>query len=58
MSIETEKYILDAVTLTDAQQKMRRRRNIAIALILAALPIMFFASTIIRLGANVADRTF
>ncbi|MGL1921075.1 MAG: CoxF protein [Hyphomicrobiales bacterium] len=58
MAIENDKYELDAVVQTEAQKKVMRRRNLAIALVLGALAVIFFASTIIRLGANVADRTF
>jgi len=36
----------------------RRKRAIALALVLAALVILFFITTIVRLGGNVADRTF
>ncbi len=36
----------------------RRKRAIALALILAALVILFFVTTIVRLGGNVADRSF
>ena len=36
--------------------KKRRRRSIAIALILAALVVLFYVTTIVRLGGNVADR--
>ncbi|MBL8908565.1 MAG: hypothetical protein JNM20_17975 [Rhizobiales bacterium] len=36
----------------------RRKRAIALALVLAALVILFFVTTIVRLGGNVADRTF
>ena len=36
----------------------RRKRAIVLALVLAALVILFFITTIVRLGGNVADRTF
>ena len=36
----------------------RRKRAIALALVLAALVILFFVTTIVRLGGNVADRAF
>jgi hypothetical protein len=36
----------------------RRRRSIALALILAGLAVLFFVTTIVRLGGNVADRSF
>lgn len=51
-------FELDAVVQTEAQKKVIKRRNLAIGLVLGSLAVIFFASTIIRLGANVADRTF
>jgi hypothetical protein len=36
----------------------RRKRSIALALILAALVVLFFVTTVVRLGGNVADRSF
>ena len=36
----------------------RRKRAIALALVLAALVILFFITTMVRLGGNVADRSF
>lgn len=45
---------IQPVVLTPAQVKARRSRNVAIALILAALVVLFFAMTIVRLGGNVA----
>jgi ferric-dicitrate binding protein FerR (iron transport regulator) len=42
----------------DEQERRRRSRSIAIALALAAMAVLFFITTIVRLGGNVADRTF
>ena len=43
--------------LTPEEQERRRRgRSIAIALALAAMAVLFFITTIVRLGGNVADR--
>jgi hypothetical protein len=45
----------------DAEQERKRRqrmRSLAIAWILAALVVLFFVVTIVRLGGNVADRAF
>jgi hypothetical protein len=36
----------------------RRRRSIAMALILLGLAAMFFITTIVRLGGDVATRSF
>ncbi len=44
------------VPLTPEQAKARRSRNIAIALTLAGLVVLFFAMTIVRLGGNALDR--
>jgi hypothetical protein len=45
--------------MQDAGQERKRRqrmRSLAIAWILAALVVLFFIVTIVRLGGNVADR--
>jgi hypothetical protein len=43
--------------ILDAEAKRRQRlRSIAIAWALAAIALMFFLVTIVRLGANVANR--
>jgi hypothetical protein len=45
--------------MQDAEQERKRRqrmRSLAIAWILAALVILFFIVTIVRLGGNVAER--
>jgi hypothetical protein len=34
----------------------RRRRSIAMALGLVAMMVIFFVSTLVRLGANITDR--
>ncbi len=45
--------------LPGAEAKRRQRlRSIAIAWALAGLALMFFLVTIVRLGANVANRPF
>lgn len=38
------------VVLTEAQKKSRRRRSIAIALVLAFLCVLFYVVTIVKLG--------
>jgi ferric-dicitrate binding protein FerR (iron transport regulator) len=49
----------DRVGLAPEEQERRRRsRSIAIALALAAMAVLFFITTIVRLGGNVADRAF
>jgi hypothetical protein len=42
----------------EEQERRRRGRSIAIALALAAMAALFFITTIVRLGGNVADRAF
>ena len=36
----------------------RRKRAVALALVLAGLVVLFFVSTIVRLGGDVASRSF
>jgi hypothetical protein len=36
----------------------RRKRSIALAIILAGLVVLFFVTTLVRLGGNIADRSF
>lgn len=44
------------IRLTPAEQKSRRARNIAIALGLVSLVVIFYVVTLVRLGGNVASR--
>lgn len=44
--------------LSEEEKKRRRARSVAIAWALAAMAALFFAVTIVRLGANVANRPF
>lgn len=44
--------------LTPEELKKRKERNIAIALALGAFIILVFIVTIVRLGGNVAERSF
>jgi len=46
----------EGVVLSPAEQRRRRSRNIAIALTLAALVILFYVMTLARLGSNVFNR--
>ena len=43
---------------TDAAARARKGRNIALGLGLVAFVILMFVVTIVRLGANVANRPF
>jgi hypothetical protein len=44
--------LMDLIKLTDAQKKSRRGRNVALGLVLAALVIIFYAITIIKVGTG------
>ncbi len=44
--------------MTEEERARRRKRSIALALVLAALAILFYVTTIVRLGGNVTDRVF
>ena len=43
---------LQTVRLTEAQLKARRTRSVALALVLAALAVIFFVATLDKMGAN------
>lgn len=47
----------DFVTMTEAQKKAQRSRNVAIGLALAALVVIFYVSALIK-GASLLERTF
>ncbi|WP_170975936.1 hypothetical protein [Rhizobium sp. FY34] len=42
--------MIETVKLNEAQKKSRRGRNIALGLVLAALVILFYVVTMIKLG--------
>jgi hypothetical protein len=46
------------MVLTEGEKRRRRARSVAIAWVLGAMAILFFVVTIVRLGANVANRPF
>ncbi len=43
---------LELVTLTERQQKARRNRSAAIGFALAALVVIFYVITIVKIGHN------
>lgn len=45
------------VVLTPEQKRQRSRRNVAIAVSLGALAVLFWLITIFKLGGSVLDRT-
>lgn len=47
----------NGIVLTEAQLKARKRRNVAIALTLAALVVLFWVITVFKMGGDVANRT-
>jgi len=46
----------ELIRLTDEEQKRRRRRSVALGLVLAGLVLLFYLVTIIKLGPGVVDR--
>ncbi|WDI33094.1 hypothetical protein PUV54_07780 [Hyphococcus flavus] len=45
-------------SLSPEERKQQKRRNISIALALAAFMIIVFLVTVLRLGSSVAERSF
>ncbi|XUY27349.1 hypothetical protein RMR21_002985 [Agrobacterium sp. rho-8.1] len=41
---------METIKLNDAQRKSRRGRNIALGIVLAALVVLFYIITIIKIG--------
>lgn len=52
------KHVLEIRMLTPDERKQQKRRNLAIALALAAFIATVFLVTILRLGGSVAERSF
>jgi len=50
--------MVDSVEMTELQKRTRRRRSIAIALVLAGLVAVFYVSTIVKFGPAILDRSF
>lgn len=48
----------ERVVLSEEQQRKRRGRSIAIGVTLAALVVIFYVVTIIKLGPDVLDKPF
>jgi hypothetical protein len=48
----------DGIVLTDEQKRRRRNRSIALGLVLAALALLFYAVTIVKLGPSIMSRPF
>lgn len=47
---------LETVELTEAQKKARKRRNVAIALALVAMVVIFYVATLTKLGPEILVR--
>ena len=47
---------VNGIVLTPAQQRSRRARNVAIAVVVSLLVVLVYALTIAKLGSHVADR--
>jgi len=45
------------VILTEAQKKSRKRRSIAIAVVLAFLCVLFYVVTIVKLGPGIMKKS-
>jgi hypothetical protein len=54
--VDHEPFIPQNVSLTPAQQKSRRARNIAIGLALGLFALLFYVVTIVKLGPGVLNR--
>jgi hypothetical protein len=46
-----------SVVLTEAQKKSRKRRSLAIALVLAFLCVLFYVVTIVKLGPGAMKKS-
>jgi hypothetical protein len=46
----------DGIVLTEEQKRRRRARNIAIALVLGGLVLLFYVLTIVKLGPGILSR--
>ncbi len=48
--------VADGIEMTELQKKTRRRRSIAIALVLVAMVVLFYVATIVKFGPAILDR--
>jgi len=46
----------EGIVLTEEERKRRRNRSIALGLVLAALAILFYAVTIVKIGPALFNR--
>lgn len=47
---------VERTELTEAQKKARRSRSIALAVVLAALVVLFYIATIVKIGPGIFSR--
>jgi predicted nucleic acid-binding Zn ribbon protein len=48
----------DGIRLTDDQKRRQRKRSLAIGLVLAALVVLFYVITLVKMGPGVFNRQF
>ena len=46
----------DGIVLTEEQRRRRRNRSIALGLVLAALAVLFYVVTVVKLGPSILNR--
>lgn len=51
-----EQSEISGIVLTEAQAKARRRRSVALALVISALVILFYLITVFKMGAGIMKR--
>jgi hypothetical protein len=54
--VDQEPLITRDVSLTPAQQRSRRARNVAIGLALGLFALLFYVVTIVKLGPGILNR--
>jgi len=50
------KHDKNGIALTEEQRRVRRRRSLALAIVLGVVVILFYAVTIVKLGPQVMNR--
>jgi thiol:disulfide interchange protein len=50
------KHDKNGIVLTEEQRRVRRRRSLALAIVLGVVVILFYAVTIVKLGPQVINR--
>lgn len=48
----------NGIQLTEKEKKAQRARNVAIALVLAVIVVVFYAVTVVKFGPEVLNRSF